>query len=197
MGLFSKKPKTKMAFKLIDGICLDKGTYIEVNIQDDNLMLSDARKNYVLNIKYKDITNIVYDSYREQITKNKSAVGRAVVGGVLTGGLGAIVGGMSGVGTKTKTKTLWAMYIEYLDTTAQTKNVIILEDIILVGVKKFAEQIKIKINNAPKIDAPVSNNNSNNNDIPDQILKLAELKDKNIISNEEFQIKKAELLARM
>jgi len=40
----------------------------------------------------------------EQITKDKSVIGRAIVGGLLLGPVGAIVGGMSGIGTKTKTK---------------------------------------------------------------------------------------------
>ncbi|NFA43404.1 SHOCT domain-containing protein [Clostridium botulinum] len=193
MGLFSTKPKDKMMFKLIDGIGLNKGTYMDVCIKENHLTVCESRKGYSINIYYQDIINVTYGTYCDEITKNKSTVGRAIIGGVLTGGIGAVVGGMSGIGTKTKTKKLFAMYLEYMDTT--TKNLIVLEDVMLVGVKKFIEQIKIKMNHAPKVNDLVENSSSE--DVPTQILKLAELKDKNIISNDEFELKKTELLSRM
>ncbi|MBY6860787.1 SHOCT domain-containing protein [Clostridium botulinum] len=194
MGLFSTKPKDKMMFKLIDGICINKGTYMDVYIKENHLTVCESRKGYSINIYYQDIINVTYGTYCEEITKNKSTVGRAIVGGVLTGGLGAVVGGMSGIGTKTKTKKLFVMYLEYMDADTNTKNLVILEDVMLVGVKKFIEQIKIKMKHAPKGNDLVENLSE---DIPTQILKLAELKDKNIISNDEFELKKIDLLSRM
>lgn len=44
---------------------------------------------------------------------------------------------------------------------------------------------------------PGTSNASSNEDILSQIQKLADLKDKNIISDEEFQTKKSELLSRL
>ncbi len=38
----------------------------------------------------------------EQQLKNKSVIGRAVIGGILFGGVGAVVGGISGTGQKTQ-----------------------------------------------------------------------------------------------
>ncbi len=47
-------------------------------------------------------------------------------------------------------------------------------------------------------DSPrTADSQSPSSDIPDQIRKLAELRDSNIISSEEFEAKKAELLSRM
>jgi hypothetical protein len=44
---------------------------------------------------------------------NKSVIGRAVLGGVLTGGLGAIIGGKSGIGTKNIKK--YYLIVNYWD----------------------------------------------------------------------------------
>ena len=48
----------------------------------------------------------------EPVVEDKSVIKRAVVGGVLFGGLGAIIGGMSGIGTKTvdKSETVFHRY---------------------------------------------------------------------------------------
>lgn len=52
----------------------------------------------ILNLHNSQIENITEISQNE--LKDKSTIGRAVLGGVLLGGLGAIIGGMSGIGTK-------------------------------------------------------------------------------------------------
>ena len=53
-------------------------------------------------IAYEAIEGIDVHTEEEFIEKQKSVIGRAVVGGVLFGPLGTVVGGMSGIGTKQK-----------------------------------------------------------------------------------------------
>lgn len=47
------------------------------------------------------------------LKKNKSVIGRAIVGGVLIGGLGAVVGAMSGLSKKQKAEKHYYMVINY------------------------------------------------------------------------------------
>ncbi|WP_226890211.1 hypothetical protein [Paraclostridium dentum] len=47
--------------------------------------------------------------------KEKSVVGRVVIGGVLLGPLGAIVGGMTGIGSKTTSKNYIIINYKYLN----------------------------------------------------------------------------------
>lgn len=56
------------------------------------------KKSY--NIKYENIKKVELLKQIEE--KDKSVIGRAIVGGVLLGPVGAVVGGMSGLGTKQK-----------------------------------------------------------------------------------------------
>jgi len=53
----------------------------------------------------KQINHICYGTETEIIEKNKSVVGRAIVGTILPfGALGTVVGAVSGIGTKQKKK---------------------------------------------------------------------------------------------
>ena len=53
---------------------------------------------------------------REELSRtDKSVIGRAVVGGLILGPLGAIVGGMSGIGSKEKLKNQNYLVINYWD----------------------------------------------------------------------------------
>lgn len=60
-------------------------------------------------------------AWREDLVKtDKSVIGRAVVGGLILGPLGAIVGGMSGIGSKEKYENKYYIIINYWD--PQTKS---------------------------------------------------------------------------
>lgn len=73
-------------------------------IDDDNVNVSRFGK-IKANISVKDIIQIEAKKetdFTPSEEKDKSVIGRAIVGGLLLGSLGAMVGGMSGVGKKTK-----------------------------------------------------------------------------------------------
>jgi hypothetical protein len=57
-------------------------------------------KESTFDIHYSQITGTTYKDYNSTIHEQKSVIGRALIGGVLLGGVGAVVGGISGVKTK-------------------------------------------------------------------------------------------------
>ena len=68
-----------------------------------------------------------------------------------------------------------------------------MKDIQNGDVQKFVEYVRSKIEDTTEGHAP----SESTLDIPDQIRKLAELKDQGILTEEEFESKKKELLAKM
>ena len=77
------------------------------------------RRKLLLN--YDQITDVFYGGKTELIQKPKSVIGRAVVGGVIFGGVGAIVGAASGTGTKTGKKTHLYFIISYTSSDGEDK----------------------------------------------------------------------------
>lgn len=69
-------------------------------------------KNPPVNLSTSKITDVTTFTEKEIAEKNKSVVGRAAVGALL-GPAGAIIGGMSGVGTKKKTTLRSFLSIQY------------------------------------------------------------------------------------
>lgn len=80
----------------------------------------------IYDIHNLQIISIVKTSSAELSQVNKSVVGRAVLGGVILGPIGAIVGGISGIGTKSELVVNQYMAINYWDTNTRTPQTIIL-----------------------------------------------------------------------
>ena len=92
-------------FKLIENVVsFSKGYMYDVALYNDHLEITSMQKRKLL-LNYDQITDVFYGGKTELIQKPKSVIGRAVVGGVIFGGIGAIVGATSGTGTKTEKKT--------------------------------------------------------------------------------------------
>ena len=65
-------------------------------------------------------------THKQLTSEKKSVIGRAVVGGVLLGPLAAVVGGMSGIGSKTKTIGNYLLVITFWDVyTHQVQTILI------------------------------------------------------------------------
>jgi len=83
---------------------------LSCKISDKNIVFSDSEKE-LLNIESGKIENVMVLEEIEQTQKNKSVVARAIVGGLLLGGVGAIVGGISGATPKLKTNKKYFLEI--------------------------------------------------------------------------------------
>lgn len=109
------KTGNKIEMTVIDGIPnIPNGMLVEVSHEQDGILITEAIpfSEKTASIKYSQITDFGDFTEKQvtEITKNKSVVGRAVGGGLLLGPLGAIIGGMSGIGDKTKTKVEYTSY---------------------------------------------------------------------------------------
>ncbi|MFA6867431.1 MAG: hypothetical protein WCR54_07950 [Clostridia bacterium] len=124
MGLFNKKNKdgnvsTKMIY--VSGVeQYDKRAYVELSLADENLQIKCKKDIYPpAYVPLERITNVGFINDKEIIEKSKSVGGRAFVGGILLGPVGAIVGGMSGIGNKKNTHSRCYMVVNYKSTSGE------------------------------------------------------------------------------
>ena len=104
------------AYNLNDLISMDID-----NIRNEIIFKGFMDKNKpVIYLPLKKLTNVTLESEREISEKSKSVIGRAVLGGLIAGPIvgpvGAVVGGISGIGNKkVKGKKRSILTIEYTD----------------------------------------------------------------------------------
>lgn len=121
MGLFSGKRKDgsiRTTLQFVDGIDnFSNGELVELSYhetENEIRIKSGAVKDKpVVHLSLDKIVNADVIREKDIIEKQKSVAGRAAVGGLILGPLGAIVGGMSGIGSKKKTKVKYYMVINY------------------------------------------------------------------------------------
>ena len=153
MGFFKSKKGTIISdyFKLTENVAQFKaGNMYEVSLYDEYLELSSVGGSNV-KLKYEQITDVYYGLETDIIEKNKSVIGRAVAGGLLFGGLGAVVGGISGTGKKEQKVKRLMLIISYKSSTGSDA-FISLEDTRVYKGAKLTQKLKelCKINT----DAP-------------------------------------------
>ena len=153
-------------------------------------------------------------------SKQKRGIGKAVVGGLLFGPVGAIAGGA--MATKKGVSTSYASEIPVANglsveiTTNDVTHPVIILPLLICEVQKSSHAFKQIIKQAEEIfnifqsiadnnhpeepekseecDTPVETQNSANSSPIDEIKKYKELMDEGIITEEEFQAKKKQLL---
>lgn len=152
--IFGKKNKLgNRAVNLcfIDGVeSYSKGTAIELSLDDkEECLVMKARvfkDKPIIKLNYEQIVAADVITEKEIIESSKSTVGRALVGGVLLGPLGAIVGGMSGIGNKTKSSKHYFLVVNYKSSNSEEAKVLSFE---IVGASlhwdSFAKELKTKI----------------------------------------------------
>lgn len=116
MGLFSKKIKATLKSS-------DNGAMYNLELLDDKLQIGIplAKTDQLKTLRYDQIQDVIYESDIEKISKSKSPIGRAIAGGLLFGGVGSIVGAISGSGTKEKTERKFYLIINYTSKDGESK----------------------------------------------------------------------------
>lgn len=113
MGLFKSKKGSIISelFQVSKEVgALTKGNMVDVALYDEYLEIKQMFPKQEITLKYEKITDVFFGNQEEIIEKKKSVIGRAAVGGLLFGGAGAVVGAVSGSGTKEK-KVISRMFI--------------------------------------------------------------------------------------
>ena len=181
------------------------------------LVIAGENSHEVFN--YIDIIEVSYEENGNQLyTKSAGrTVGGAIVGGVLMGGAGAVVGGLSGANKQNKevksidikillrstSRSSCVLHFKDIDRVLKTKedsdrkmyetytkNANEAKDILSVIIDN-AKQIQVS---APVAQPLIQQVPSSSSSIADELAKLAKLKADGILTEEEFQAQKAKLL---
>lgn len=147
---FKKRNKnTSVKLRYLDGINqYTRNSIVKLTLDDEkecldiNVILD---KKPVIHLNYNQIIAVNYFSKEEIIRKRKSVAGRAMIGGILLGQLGAIIGGMSAINDKEKTDYDFFAVINYKSSVGEIKvlNFQVLEG--SSGWNKFLKELNSKI----------------------------------------------------
>ena len=163
---------------------------------------------------YADIIEVSYEENGSQLyTKSAGrTVGGAIVGGVLMGGAGAVVGGLSGASKQNKevrnmdikillrstTRTSCVLHFKDIDRNLKTKDETDrnLYETYVKRANQAKDILSIIIDNAKQTIAPIAQPvvASTSRSVADELAKLAKLKADGILTEEEFQAQKSKLL---
>lgn len=108
-------------YKLIDGLpnWPQNTLIVSIELYDDCLMfwrnVIPKQNQSPAILKIKSIVNTEFLSENEIIEKSKSVVGRATAGALLFGPVGALIGGMSGIGNSQKQKSHTYYVIHFIN----------------------------------------------------------------------------------
>jgi hypothetical protein len=148
--LFGNKLKKKAASmgaqdaifaSYFDGLGLPSSIYSEIFLFEDRLLIA-VGKLQPYELKLSQIRAAVNKSEQEIVEKGKSVVGRALIGTLLVPGLGTIVGGMSGIGTKQKKgKDNNYLIINYEDAQGELKGITFINNLNIIAVANFCQKI--------------------------------------------------------
>ena len=89
------------------------GIMCDVALYDTYLELKPITAKQPISLNYSQITDVFYGVESEIVQKEKSPIGRALLGGVLLGGVGAVVGAVSGTTPKSKKINRFIFAISY------------------------------------------------------------------------------------
>jgi len=99
--------------KHYEGLGIKQGANCIVKLSNYELKLCDIKGRSIIGISLKDISNVAIISDKEIIEKDKSVIGRGIVGNVLFGGAGLILGGLSGLQKKQVEQNIDYLIINY------------------------------------------------------------------------------------
>jgi len=213
-----KNTQLDVELKSLDGFnptkkMVSHGNLIAIDNSSEQLVFGDVVGNFH-KYHYSKILSCEIIEDGETTYKKSSTVGRAIVGGVLAGGVGAIIGGLTGKEKENKEIKYLDLKIVVKDTTNpnftirffdaweethRTKKSVKISDSTdgpklknaLANLEKWKDSIEVIID---QMNSATKAKSENQLSVSDELLKLAELKEKGVLTEEEFQQQKRKLL---
>lgn len=124
---------------------------LQLFVIDEKLVIKDKEANFEVPLSRMQAAMAV--SKTDLLKKDKSVLARGIIGNVLLGPLGAIVGGMSGIGQKHIKGSF--LVINYKTKDSDTTEVLIFDMIKMEFAKKVATDISKKIMNQKTVNGVV------------------------------------------
>ena len=207
----TKTSSTKLenfgATKIIEG---PLGQY-KVKIDENNEKVAYISKNGSRVFSYDDIIKVELQENGQTVSQKSTTrtIGGAILGGVLAGGAGAIVGGLSGASTQRRKVTSIVVKVTLRDVADPTVNIVCFENYKLPpysddeGMQFFyAPALEIVDTLSVIIDLidkrsnpqPATAAQPNSNNLSDEIAKLHGMLKDGIITEEEFAKMKERLI---
>ena len=167
---------------------------------------------------YSDIIEVSYEENGNQLyTKSAGrTIGGAIVGGVLMGGAGAVIGGLSGASKQNKeiknmdikillrstSRTSCVLHFKDVDRVLKTKEEADrkLYETYLKNANQAKDVLSVIIDDAKQASAPIAQPITQSvvapasSSVADELAKLAKLKADGILTDEEFRVQKSKLL---
>ena len=139
MGLFNNGIIDKVDMKLVEPIAnLKAGYSYMIYLYNDHILIKDILSKKDAHLSISQVKEVFYGTETEIIEKNKSVVGRAVIGSIISP-VGAVVGAISGVGTKKKKVSHTYFIIKFISSEGM-EDYVKFEDTNLSG-RKFAKKL--------------------------------------------------------
>ena len=130
----TKQTISSLSLIHIDGIPnYEKGVKVKLSKTPELITID---KTY--SIPTRNIESTTFNSSKQLTEHQKSVIGRSLIGGLLLGPLGAVVGGISGVGTQKDTAMMWLMTINYKDYGKNKTIILATEDELMIPRLKTA-----------------------------------------------------------
>jgi hypothetical protein len=190
------------------------GNWGLIAIDDSSNQIAVKEENGKLRkYNYTDILSCEVILDGETTYKKSNIIVRAIAGGVLAGGAGAIVGGLSGKDKKdseiknldfkivfkdTQKPNFKIKFFDAWEETARTKKSIKVNDLVYGPIYQKANKELENWKNIFEIIIDGSNNSNSNtiqsSSISDELIKLNELKQKGILTDVEFEEQKKKIL---
>ncbi len=125
MGLFKNK-NNNLSCTLIhlEGLPLAAQTSCIISLINDALIIETMNSKQRFELNISQVITIQQNANRQVTEKKKSVIKRGIAGNMLFGSTGAVVGGLSGLGTKEISQLVYDLTIVYTTNTNETNTLI-------------------------------------------------------------------------